>query len=432
MKKHRIGYFLWLHTGKLLRNKAVYLLSLLLMSVGLTLVFVMLSCYFTYVADMRNTVKNNNWNDIQIFSDWNERFYETRLRGYNNVTFNDAPRGSQPFAVDESALITAEDFLYAKQAYGDKFQIKASTAAWFSYDQVDYEMIFITKDFFEQLKPEIEHDSAFFLISRDVLPIIRQAISEDAWSVRQFPFGYDSKSGMFADFFGNPVAAYFIEDFDDSDLSFYTYQVYLSEDVPKENHIYIPFDAFFSVYAPIPIDLRVSSEEPALLADFMTYMNTAHKGRVGYGYKGLAAFLLERIYEQMTQFAILTPMIILVTIMVAVNFMGMQLLNQRRQQRDIAVQLACGAEPALLAGGMMYSALLTCLIAAFIATIVGTILVQSLHIVVNDVVMNPSPWAGIIVFGLAAVLGALSSIPSAMALGKLSPIELLSSEVEHA
>lgn len=74
---------------------------------------------------------------------------------------------------------------------------------------------------------------------------------------------------------------------------------------------------------------------------------------------------------------------------------------------------------------------MTVLLAALAAALTGTAIVLYLNLEINKVSVVPCLEALGVIVGFSGIVGFLSGIPSMMAIHRLSPVQILSSEVEN-
>ena len=434
MKKHRFAYFLRVHTGTIGRNKLVYIPIFVLMAIGLTLVFVLMSGFFTYYHHMQETIHSNSWNDVLVLcSELDRRAVSGGVTGEAYFEFLSNP--DIRYEADAAAVITAEDLRMVEEALGDRLTLKALTSTPFYYrpsetDEEQYYVLhYVSRGLLGELQAKIDASAPYLIVDEGELPYLKRMGMPGA--CKQFPYTYRADVDAFFDMAGTPVALHFRDAFSSEELRMYSYWKSLEVDA-EQAVIIAPLEAYFPVYFPMySTELRVTSDDPQALVDFLAIMNTNHMGVNTYTYADIIKNELSAIYEQWAQFGILAPMVGMVLLMVGVLFSGMMYLTQRRRKRDIAIQIACGSSLRSAALGIVYTSLTTLTVAAVAAMVIGSLIIHKIHLTLNQILVLPTPEAGLVILGFSTVIGLLASIPSIAAINRISPAQTLSSEVVY-
>ena len=432
MRPKRLSYLLWVSAARIKRGGAVYFSALALMAAGMALLYLLLCGYFSFRDDMNAKIGNDAWDDVLIISDSRDPAPSFNEQHNHFMDLLDTPRGASLPGAEALALITPADLTYLEETFGRLLRLKASATVRLSLSRTDFSLLYLTSPHLANLSPQVDLTRPFLIAGREALVFVKRQFAEGDPMLRRFPYDYDAEADAFITSDGETAAVYNRDDFAPGDLHVYTYFDQYAADA--EYVFILPFDGLFEAFLPadnIGIELRVNADNPAVLADFTAYMNHAHEGRIRYAYSSMIQLLLLDMNERIRQFTILTPMTLILLIMVSVNFMGMLYLNQRRQRAETAVRIACGAKPVPLALGALLSAEITSLAAALTAWAAGAAIVHAIRMMIGDIPVIPKTPAALILFALSVLLGALSALPGALAIVRLSPNEQLTSEAGH-
>lgn len=433
MRFNRLFYFLWFNLLKLWRNRKSFFPTFAFMTLALSFVFVLLSCFFCYYFDLRAKLKNGAWDDVIIWNDHNEQLDTAALNAeWKRIV--DIPWGTSSFIVDDSAALTYEDIKHVESAWVGELELKVSIQTYF-YDadnEQQFTLNFLSKPYWAGLGEQIQGKENFFVVSRQYVDLVKERTGEDrGLSMWQFPYFYDGSDDEFYDREGNQIEVFFLEDLPIEQMDLYSHFVQLDTE-RMEYAVLLPVEKYFSVYYPLmEMDMRVSAKTPEALAEFLTYMNTAHHGKVSYSCTSLVEMYLQDIYSQRQQFFILVPMCALLALMIAINFIGIQYFFQKRRRLDMAIQIACGARTATVIWGVFFSSIVPICFASIAAIFLGMTFLAFQPIEIGEVRVVQNIYSTLSTFGYALVLAILSGIPSIVSVRGLEPTQILTTEAAY-
>ena len=435
-----MSYFLRSNLTVIRRNLSTYLPTMLFLTAGMTVLFAVLCGVFSFYDDMNDRLGNIKGMDFTVQNDW---YLYNEAAPYSHAEFKpvfiDNVLQRSAHSVDKNAFLMLSDFDLIKERLGDRVSVKASYMMEFSLrienGRWEYDVIFLSDDYFEPFRAQV--DGEFIMTSRSMLDFIIDAStpgSVDFGIMNRFPFLYEPERGVFLDTIRNTeVKVLLFEDAENTerfDVSPLIRDTAVGADKEPKWHkyVFIPFKYLYDIYQPKDSDLmrlRISAEEINDLYESLSILNMNHEGRISYTFDETSEKFLRAVSEQVEMIAVVIPMTLLVMLVIGMNFMGLQLMSVRRRQRDIAIQMTCGAGRAHIYGGVVLLVLLTVTAAALLAVVLGAIAVHVLEIRLYNVFVTVKWLAALPVLGFGWLIGVLSCLPTMLRLSRLSPVDIL-------
>ncbi len=432
---NRLLYFLRTNLRNVFRNRLVYLPTFCLMTAGLTLLYIFVTGFFSYYLNMQNTLRNSTLKEVTITSNWGLKYGSEVGADMGSKILNNR-RSANSYTEKERDPLTRTDLRKIEELFGDELEFKASISLGYGVSKLMFNQVAVSRVFMDYFREKLHYDGDLFVASSERIEVIKQGAQKDCEiTFNEFPYVYDPVADKFFTLDGQrEVRAFASDELDMSDFDgIFSHKDYVGGYSQKDfdEYVFIALEDYFDVLLEgrfNDLRMRVSAKNPEDLGALLLYLNTAHKGAVNYSYDPTVDMLLRQISEHVLQFSILTPLLIIMTLIVAISFMGMQYLNTKRSQRNLAVQIACGARLSQLTGGILLSSLVTVTAAAALAVLAGSIVVMQMKLTLNEVAVAPNLSSVLVILGYGWLLGILACSPSIFTIRKLSPVEILSAE----
>ncbi|MCL2030269.1 MAG: hypothetical protein FWG93_01860 [Oscillospiraceae bacterium] len=410
------------------RALPVYLPPALLMAAGFAVVYVLFSGVFSYRDHIKQSIGAVDLSDVVVTASFS---------GSADGAMN-SPRIKGLYTPGPEAILTPEDLEYIGEAFAGRIRLRYI----FGFVQGTITN-YITPDYLDLIGNFAPEGDDWLLCGRDEIESIRALLllapNDEIGFARSFPFDYDEERGVFTPIGGgNEITVYAIEDVDFSgvDLSHLDGNAYDDRfpDRPYRHMVFIPIKHYFDVYRPTDRwyrqdrQMQVSAADPQALSDLFIYLNTAHQGEVLYSGKSHIAEYLQKINEEMRMLAVIAPVTVLVSVIILINFMGLQMLSVKRRKYALAVQMACGAPRASVLGGLLAASAITMLASAVLALGLGYAYLARFKPMLAEAAMTARAEAAAILFGAALLAAVLANLPALVRAARMSPAEILTEQ----
>jgi ABC-type antimicrobial peptide transport system permease subunit len=409
------------------------------MTVGIAILFAVLCGVFSYLDDLNVKLKNAREMDVLIETEW--WTYHEQPTMEDVFAFAESPLEKGAISVDDEAVLKPSDLELIKEKFGGSITYKAAmTGSTFGVGENPYHFLFLSDDY---LEPFLRQKNGDFVVTSKRLFEYFSSItvkgSEKRDGLRKFPFHYNPERQVFTDLDGNgEVGVLFFEDalyLDDFEFEMlqelFPFPLGDYEEPDWDDYFFIPIKYSFDVYSPadnMVMKLRAGADNFDDLYELINLLNQNHNGKVTYGFVDTEAMFLRQVREQREMVSVAIPATLILLLIVGLNFAGLQLMSVKRRQRDLAIQTACGARRGSIVGGALFLTMLTVTVAALLAWVGGTIVVNLLDVELYNVTVT-TKWAAVAsIFGFAWLVGLASCVPSIVRLTKLSPVEILTEQ----
>lgn len=424
-----------------IRNISNYLPTIIFMSIGCTIIYIVLTGYFSFYNEYKEILSKDELEYIRVVPEY---------MGESKYFLTDGTRNDTN-ELNEYCVILPEDISYLEENYKDDFTLKVDswlyTEVYNNQETADNLFsLYMSEGYVREFRERNNIEGDFVICSQNVIDKIQSAKDDNRnndgeFSLQlKFPLAYDEERDIFIGKSNSQeLKIHRIEklnDIGDIDKEPINYIFGVeNENLEKdilENMIIIPINYYYDVYdtkdnlSVININLN-PVKNPSKIGDALTDLKIRHNYIYNYSMTDAVYLLLAQIREYVEIFKMLVPALIILMFVVTISFLGIQLIILDRQRRNISIQLMCGATKSKIIIPLLIRSCMITVIGGVIGIFSGIVLTNKLDIVLYKKTVTPTMEAWILTLLFSIILGIIAALPSMNRIHKLEPMEILRS-----